>query len=97
VACTRTTCDGCDVPTKDHFQPRGINKVWKKEGYEMENVNREENLIYLSWPCHQIKDESTPSRVDMLRDMLKRGSEVTLEDYRREILSRYGVEVDVND
>jgi|GEM_PF-1491404 hypothetical protein len=62
-------CDECDGVgrTKDHFTPKCIAKLW---GWSGKQIGAEENLQYLSEPCHIAKDISTPARYELAKEQM---------------------------
>ena len=73
-------CVGCDKPkwcratNQDHFTPKCVAK---KMGWKPKQMNRPENLQWLSNPCHRRKDRSTPAR----KNVVKKGF-ITLDRLR---------------
>jgi len=71
---------GCEVTsykelTVDHFTPKCIAK---ELGWNFKQTNSPENTQLLCKEHHREKDESTPDRVQMLREQ-RRGRNITLQ------------------
>ena len=68
--CLRPNCDGCYSTNQDHQTPmcvirkdKGVQVRLSKDFKRKAHVLKDKNeLIYLSTPCHRLKDRSTPKR-----------------------------------
>ncbi|HLE49362.1 MAG TPA: hypothetical protein VI819_05025 [Patescibacteria group bacterium] len=70
-------CDGW-ANSIDHFTPKCIGQAF---GLEKKEVASEENLVPMNKLCHRLKDQSTTQRYQLLMKQ-KRGSSISLDDYR---------------
>lgn len=66
--CNRRECDGCRVPTDDHFTGKAIGKLL---GMSRHQLDRPANHQWLSPPCHQAKDRFTNSELAARRYQMK--------------------------
>lgn len=64
INCTNRDCLKCPLLTKDHFTPKCI--AIKALGWKYKQVNHPRNIQWLSKPCHEDKDRSTPLRYEQL-------------------------------
>lgn len=80
-SCTLRQCATCPLLTKDHFTPKCI--ALKVFGWRRKQVNSRDNIQWLSRPCHQDKDATTPLRYEQtnlqvkLRGTIRFGEHIT--------------------
>lgn len=59
-------CTGVGT-TQDHVTPKAIIKLWGLHDLKRSR----ENLMFLCWPCHTLKDGTTPSKAQLLKEQLE--------------------------
>lgn len=65
LSCTTRDCQRCPLLTKDHFTPKSI--ALRVLGWKHRQVNRPENIQWLTEPCHIDKDRTTQKRFQQLQ------------------------------
>ena len=88
IKCVSKNCTDCPLLTKDHFTPQCIAKVL---GWSRYRTNRNNNIQWLTRPCHDDKDRDTAKRKDVLVSQLA-GKNISLQRHQMIFLPMLSVE-----
>ena len=64
LRCEKPSCGNCRKTNVDHFTGKAIGNLL---GISQKYLKREENLQYLSYECHAVKDKQTNDVMDQLK------------------------------